>query len=154
MMRKVSAGALWATTERCSRQPIARRRAGRRAIDIARRMRPKPSPKIQPTDDVRLKYEAAVIGLGEAASKMLGSGVSEEHVARWAAAQRNALKQEYRDLTPTAVAARIAAKTLARYGSALGPSCDVSVGCSSVRDLGCCGYQDTAPQRRRTDEQP
>lgn len=89
-----------------------------------------------PIHDVRLKYEAAVIGLGEAASKMLGSGVSEEHVARWAAAQRNALKQEYRDLTPTPVAARIAAKTLARYGSPMGPSAEqLRAGGKSWREI-------------------
>lgn len=76
------------------------------------------------THALRLKYEAAVAALGEAASEMLRAGASEEHVARWAVAERNALKQEYRKLTPATVVTRIAAKTLKRYGNALGPSAD------------------------------
>ncbi|WP_198086260.1 hemagglutinin [Variovorax sp. E3] len=76
------------------------------------------------THALRLKYEAAVVALGDAASQLLRSGASEEHVARWAVAERNALKEEYRKLTPALVVARIAAKTLERYGNTMGPSAD------------------------------
>ncbi|RZL93994.1 MAG: hemagglutinin [Variovorax sp.] len=77
-----------------------------------------------PTHALRLKYETAVAALGEAALQRLGSGSSEEDVARWTVAQRNALKQDYRELTPAPVLARIDARTLQRYGNAIGPSAD------------------------------
>lgn len=77
-----------------------------------------------PTHALRLKYEAAVAALGEAALLKLGSGMSEEEVARWLVGERNALKRTYRELTPAPVVARIEAKTLQRYGNAVGPSVD------------------------------
>jgi filamentous hemagglutinin len=77
-----------------------------------------------PRHPLRLKYETAVAALGEAALEMLRSGASEENVARWAVGERNALKQAYRDRTPAPVLARIDARTLERYGNAMGPSAD------------------------------
>ncbi|MDM0108051.1 hemagglutinin [Variovorax sp. J22R24] len=73
---------------------------------------------------MRLKYESAVAELRDAAAAMLRSGASQEDVARWVVEQRNALKHTYRDLTPAPVVDRIVARTLARYGNAIGPSAD------------------------------
>jgi hypothetical protein len=73
---------------------------------------------------LRLRYEAAVAALAHAAAEKLHAGVSEEAVARWAVAERNALKQTYRGLTPAPVLARIVSRTLERYGNAMGPSAD------------------------------
>lgn len=69
-------------------------------------------------------YETAVAALSDAAMEKLGSGTSEEEVARWVVAERNALKQTYRDRTPAPVLARIVARTMERYGNAMGPSVD------------------------------
>jgi filamentous hemagglutinin len=77
-----------------------------------------------PKHALRLKYEADVAALAKAASRMLGSGTGEEEVARWVVDKRNALKQEYRGLTPAPVLARIDARTLQRYGNTTGPSAD------------------------------
>ena len=72
--------------------------------------------------DPRAHYEAEVMALGSAATRMLDAGVSQEHVARWIVAQRNALKQRFRALTPPDDRVRLEAWTLGRYGNALGPS--------------------------------
>lgn len=74
--------------------------------------------------DVRPRYESAVIALGIAAARLLASGSSEEHVARWAVEQRNQLKLSYRDLTPKDALAKLETWTLVRYGNVLGPSVD------------------------------
>lgn len=73
---------------------------------------------------LRLRYEAAVAALGHAVSERLRSGASDKDVARWVVAQRNRLKQTYRDLTPAPLLARIVDRTQARYGNAIGPSAD------------------------------
>lgn len=67
-------------------------------------------------------YEAAVAELSNAAASKLDAGVSEENVARWAVAERNILKQAYRDLTPESILARIVARTLKRCGNETGLS--------------------------------
>ncbi|KQP22736.1 hypothetical protein [Pseudorhodoferax sp. Leaf267] len=72
--------------------------------------------------DARAHYEAEVTALGTEAARMLAAGTSEEQVARWIVAQRNALKQRFRALTPAEDLARLEAWTLGRYGNALGPS--------------------------------
>ena len=77
-----------------------------------------------PTHALRLKYEADVAARAEATSQMLGSGTSEEDVARWVVDERNALKRAYRGLTPAPVLARIDARTLQRYRNTMGPSAD------------------------------
>ena len=74
--------------------------------------------------DLRACYEADVAQLAQAAAAQLAAGAAEEDVARWLVDARNALKLRYREATPPAVVARIAAKTLTRYGNALGPSAD------------------------------
>ena len=73
---------------------------------------------------VRDRYESAVIALGDGAERLLASGNSEEHVARWAVDQRNHLKQLYRELTPSDSLATLEAWTLLRYGNVMGPSVD------------------------------
>jgi hypothetical protein len=75
-----------------------------------------------PSSDVRESYEAAVTALAEAAARRLASGECEEQVARWAVAQRTALKRHYRALTPPDVLAAIEARSLLQYGEPMGPS--------------------------------
>ncbi|MBS0452311.1 MAG: hemagglutinin [Proteobacteria bacterium] len=73
---------------------------------------------------VRAMYERAVADLSKAAASKLDAGESEEEVARWVVAQRDALKKTYRGLTPGPVLARIVARTMERYGNEMGPSVD------------------------------
>ncbi|BCN40570.1 hypothetical protein ALDI51_38890 [Alicycliphilus denitrificans] len=77
-----------------------------------------------PTQSLRTRYETAVAELSSAAASRLASGATEEDVARWAVAERNALKHTYRALTPEPVLTRIEAKTLERYGNKIGPTAD------------------------------
>ncbi len=72
--------------------------------------------------DLRWAYERAVEELGVQVSGMLAAGMAPEQVARWAAAQRDALKQVYRGKTPSAALAVIEARSLAQYGNTTGPS--------------------------------
>lgn len=50
--------------------------------------------------------------------------MSEEAVAHWVAAERDALKRAFRARTPALVLARIVARTVACYGNEVGPSVD------------------------------
>ncbi|MBJ2160128.1 hemagglutinin [Variovorax sp. IB41] len=77
-----------------------------------------------PEPDVRSRYEAAVNALARSASAMRAAGTGEEQVARWVVAERNRLKEAYRDLTPPDLLARIEARTMQAYGNVLGPSVD------------------------------
>ena len=72
----------------------------------------------------RAHYEAEVAALRVAAERLLAAGDGEEQVARWAVAQRNALKQRFRADTPADELARLKAWTSSRYGHPLGPSAD------------------------------
>ena len=72
--------------------------------------------------DLRLAYENAVAQLGAQVSDRLAAGVAQEQVARWAAGQRDRLKQLYRDKTPADALAIIEARSLAQYGNSIGPS--------------------------------
>jgi hypothetical protein len=80
------------------------------------------STPTMPTDDLRTRYEAAVAALRDAAAAKRHEGMSDEAVARWVVAERNALKAAYRDLTPAPMLARIVARTVQRYGSLSGPT--------------------------------
>ncbi|MGJ7603091.1 hemagglutinin [Variovorax sp. LT1R20] len=73
---------------------------------------------------VRSRYEAAVNELARSASQMLAAGTDEEQVARWVVAERNRLKEAYRDLTPPDLLVLIEARTMRQYGNILGPSVD------------------------------
>ncbi|MBA4329058.1 MAG: hemagglutinin [Polaromonas sp.] len=72
--------------------------------------------------DLRLAYENAVAQLGAQVADRLAAGEPQEQVARWAAGQRDRLKQVYRDKTPARALAIIEARSLAQYGNRLGPS--------------------------------
>ncbi|MES2509922.1 MAG: hemagglutinin [Pseudomonadota bacterium] len=71
-----------------------------------------------------MQYEAAVIELQQTTASMLAAETSEEDVARWAVDQRNRIKLQFRELTPTEALATIEAWTLAQYGDSLGPTAD------------------------------
>lgn len=77
-----------------------------------------------PHSDLRSQYEAAVANLATAVARQLASGATLEETARWAVAQRDAIKRIYRQQTPPAVLAFIESKTMRRYGNAMGPSVD------------------------------
>lgn len=77
-----------------------------------------------PDTDLRSAYEAEVRALAESAAGLRAQGWGDEPLARWATAQRNALKQRFRALTPADQRARLEAWTLRRYGNALGPTAE------------------------------
>ncbi|MDP2032967.1 MAG: hemagglutinin [Polaromonas sp.] len=74
--------------------------------------------------DLRLAYERAVAELGAQVADRVAAGVAQEQVARWAAGERDRLKQLYRGKTPPAALAIIEARSLAQYGNSIGPSVD------------------------------
>jgi hypothetical protein len=74
--------------------------------------------------DLRLAYETAVAELAAQVAQRLAAGVAQEQVARWAAGERDRLKQVYRDKTPPDALAIIEARSLAQYGNSIGPSVD------------------------------
>ena len=71
---------------------------------------------------IRAEYEAAVKGLADKAAAMRAAGASSEDIARVLSAARNALKVEYRALSPAEEVAKFEARNLARYGDKVGPS--------------------------------
>lgn len=75
-----------------------------------------------PYDIRRMGYESAATNLKESALKMLASGKSEEEVARWAHAQRNQLKVDFRDISPQGFVEKAEARNILNYGNPLGPS--------------------------------
>ncbi len=76
------------------------------------------------SEDLRQRYEAEVAALCDAVAERLSAGQDEESVARWVVAERNALKDRYRALTPPGVLARILANNVRSYGAEDGPSVD------------------------------
>ncbi|RZJ26934.1 MAG: hemagglutinin [Haliea sp.] len=74
--------------------------------------------------DLRSAYESAVADLGAQVAERLASGLAPEQVARWAAGERDRLKQLYRGKTPPHALAIIEARSLAQYGNSVGPSVD------------------------------
>lgn len=74
--------------------------------------------------DLRLAYERAVAELGAQVADRVAAGVALEQVARWAAGERDRLKQLFRRKTPPAALAIIEARSLAQYGNSIGPSVD------------------------------
>jgi filamentous hemagglutinin len=75
-----------------------------------------------PYDVRRLGYESAAERIGNDAKTMLSSGKSEEDVARWAHAQRNQLKLDFRDISPPEFVARAEARNIVNYQNPLGPT--------------------------------
>lgn len=97
--------------------------------------------------DLRLAYERAVEELGVQVSAMLAAGMAQEQVARWAAGQRDRLKQVYRSKTPAAALAIIEARSLAEYGNTTGPSVE------QLRDSGK-SWAEIAASAGRPGKQP
>lgn len=70
----------------------------------------------------RIAYEADSRGLSNTVDAMRASGASEEIIARWAVDERNALKLQYRDISPPDFVAAAEARNVEKYGNKLGPS--------------------------------
>ncbi|SUA91054.1 Uncharacterised protein [Pandoraea pulmonicola] len=75
-----------------------------------------------PYDVRRIAYEADSRSLSNTVDKMRVSGSSEEAVARWAVDERNALKLQYRDISPPEFVAAVEARNVEKYGNKLGPT--------------------------------
>ena len=75
-----------------------------------------------PYDVRRIGYESTAERIGLEARSMLASGKTEEETARWAYAQRNQLKIDYRDISPADFVARAEARNIINYGNPVGPS--------------------------------
>jgi RHS repeat-associated protein len=73
---------------------------------------------------LRHAYRADVEALKDKGAFMLGYGLPEEFVARTLHAERRALGEKYKDLTPQPLRARIAWRNVGRYQDPLGPSID------------------------------
>jgi hypothetical protein len=73
---------------------------------------------------VREAYEAAVKKLGERAVEMRRAGMSSEDIARALHAERNALKETYRDMSSVGGAKTAAQRNTEMYGNSMGPSID------------------------------
>ena len=71
---------------------------------------------------LRRDYEAAVSRLAETARLIHGQGRSSEEIARVIHAERRALGERFKALTPPEKLKEIYARTLKRYGDKLGPS--------------------------------
>lgn len=77
-----------------------------------------------PYDVRRIAYESRTEQLAEQAQAMSMSGRSEEEVARWIHAQRNELKVEFRDISPSEFVAKAEARNIEKYGNPVGPTID------------------------------
>ncbi|MDH0340180.1 hemagglutinin repeat-containing protein [Chromobacterium haemolyticum] len=75
-----------------------------------------------PYDIRRIAYESEAESLAFQANKMLRQGVSEEVVAKWAHAQRNKLKVDFRDISPKDFVIQAEKRNVERYGNPLGPT--------------------------------
>lgn len=82
---------------------------------------PRPAPPLPP---LRQQYVDRVNALRQKAETMRSTGASEEAVARTLHAERRALGEQFKALTPPEKLAEIYARNEARYGDRLGPSID------------------------------
>ncbi len=73
---------------------------------------------------LRQDYEKAVSRLAEKAKAMRTEGKSPEEIARVLHAERRALGEQFKTLTPPDALAAIYARNLAKYGDKLGPTID------------------------------
>ncbi len=73
---------------------------------------------------LRQQYVDAVHGLGERAAAMRRAGASPEEIARALHAERNALKTQFRGMSPADAVKRFEQRNTERYGDPLGPSID------------------------------
>jgi len=73
---------------------------------------------------LRQGYVDAVTGLAGKVPGMRQAGMSSEQIARTLSAERNALKVQFRALSPPEAVNAFEARNLAKYGDRLGPSAD------------------------------
>ena len=71
---------------------------------------------------LRQQYESAVRALSDKAAQMRATGKSAEEIARGLSAERRALGEQFKALTPPHVLEQIYARNLERYGDKLGPT--------------------------------
>jgi hypothetical protein len=67
-------------------------------------------------------YVEAVQGLGERAAAMRRAGASPEEIARALHAERNALKAQFRGMSPADAVKRFEQRNTEKYGEPLGPT--------------------------------
>jgi hypothetical protein len=67
-------------------------------------------------------YEAEVRGLGDLGHSARAAGQSAEDTARMLHAKRNALKLQYREMSPPEVVQRFEQRNLEKCGDPLGPA--------------------------------
>jgi hypothetical protein len=73
---------------------------------------------------LRQQYVDAVSGLAQKGSSMRASGSSAEEIARTLHAERRALGEQFKSLTPPEKLAEIYERNIQKYGDKLGPSID------------------------------
>ena len=73
---------------------------------------------------LRQQYVDAVGGIDETVSAMRAAGSSAEDIARAAHAQRRAIGEQFKDLTPDPLRTQIFDRNVQHYGDPLGPSVD------------------------------
>lgn len=73
---------------------------------------------------LRQQYVDAVSGLAEKAATMRANGSSAEEIARTLQADRRALGEQFKALTPPDKLAEIYERNVQKYGDKLGPSVD------------------------------
>jgi RHS repeat-associated protein len=71
---------------------------------------------------LRQQYESAVRGLSEKADQMRAAGKSAEEIARSLHAERRALGEQFKAMTPPDALEQIYARNFEKYGDRLGPS--------------------------------
>ncbi|TCR65522.1 cell wall-binding protein [Bosea sp. BK604] len=75
-------------------------------------------------EDLRERYERAVLALRDRAAEMHRSGASAETVARALHEERRRLAGIFKEMTPEPLRSRIIERTIRVYGDALGPTID------------------------------
>lgn len=73
-------------------------------------------------DDVRSRYEAAVLALGVRVTSLRDEGTPSETIARAVHAERRRLTIKFRALTPEPLRSQINDRTRAVYGDSRGPT--------------------------------
>jgi uncharacterized coiled-coil DUF342 family protein len=89
---------------------------------LAATLREQFSSLMAETPPLRREYEAAVSRLAEKARLMRSQGRSSEEIARVLHAQRRALGEKFKELTPPEKLKEIYARNLKKYGDRLGPT--------------------------------
>jgi hypothetical protein len=85
---------------------------------------PRPGQTKKELPPLRQKYVDDVAKLKDKANTMKKEGYSDEEIARILHDERNALKVQYRELTPSNVLKKIETRNIQKYGDKIGPSVD------------------------------